>query len=1203
MTFALWAAGLGVGGAALAVLWVVARQTLARWGDGRLVAQAVRVRALLVESREREFEGLDKMLFDMRDVYDPHVIEDELREQLRGSSTRAPNLVQAFSVLGITDRNLDAVRTARSWQQRALAATTLGALGELRAIKPLVEALHDAREDADVKLACAEALGQIRDPAVVPLLIDELENVDEWSSPRLAAVLAAFGEVAVEPLLTAVASAPSLNVRMWSVQVLGKIGDRRAVAPLLARMNDRADALRMSVANALGDLRDGRAVRPLIDAVLRDPSPTVRAQAVAALGRIGDASCLPLLVGALGDLEHWVRLRALEAIEATAPSDTSAIEAALADQNRDVRHRAALALERLGALEQSFSDLDNDDEQRAHAARDRLIAVGRAGLSERLTRHLEDPAPRIRARVIAVLGEIGDPAHAAGLIARLDDDDVSVRLAAIEALGTIGGRGAASALVAVLRDGPPQERDAATAALLRHPPTELAAIDSSLTSLASHERDEVRAATVKILAVLPGKAIDTQLLAALSDRFGETRLAAVRALGSRRVVEAVDEIGTSLSASTDELRIAAAHALGSIGGPRAVQLLVAALALASGEFRDAVCAALAGFGWDAAYPTFDVLLASDNLAARLGVVWTLGKTADPRAVPILHMLLHEPEGQVRSAAAGALGKIADPRVVGALVEVLADPSPFVRAAAVNALGGRNQAHTEVIAPLLEDPDSFVRNRAAVTLGLIGGVNADTVLANHRAGNIPTAYLVMGRGLTGTEAGVAAALRAMADATTCRDLNRLLAEEAAVLRQRFFASLNVEDDAAKVEIDFDVVIARYIEILRNSSDVDARRRAANAIGDLSDERAITALASAVRQDPDLEVRCNAATRLAGRPEGNARAALLGAVHDPQPRVRLAAIRAVGNTLTPRDAGPLFGALASPDPEVVAAAEQALAAIHASPDSLAVVQDWMMAQESEALVSAGLRILARIADSRSLRAIQELARSGASAVRVEACRALAALSVPEAIRTMLGALDDPVAAVRVAVVQSLQRATRADVIDRLGLAASDPSAEVRAAVCDTLTTLETTQSAPVLARLVGDHDVSVSAKAVLGLLSLSDVEGLARVPAVWSTITPEARRRVKDAMGDAIARLETMIATALEAELRETAVRILATIDATAHAERIAHALEDPDGRVRLAAVHALVGLEPARVGDWLERVSNDPVAEIRVAARRGPWKLV
>jgi len=1216
MSIALWAAGLGIGGALVAVLWVVARQAFGRWRDRRLLGQASRVRALLAEARAREFEGLDKLLFDMRDIYDAEVIEGELSDALRttghGTEPVAARLIHAFSVLGITGRYLTAVRAAHSWQQRALAATMLGMLGEVRAIKPLVEALHDPREDADVKLACAETLGRIRDPSVIPILIAELERVDEWSSPRIAAVLIAFGELAVEPLLGALASTDSLNVRVWSVQVLGKLGDRRAVPALLARIHDRADAFRMSVVNALGSLGDARAVRPLIDTILRDPSPMVRAQAAAALGRIRDAASLPLLVAALGDLEHWVRLRALEAIEAMAPSDTSAIEVALDDQNREVRHRAALALERLGTLDQAFADLGSDDELRWVAARDRLVAVGRAGLSERLTRHLEDSNPRVRARVVAVLGALEDRSHEGSLIKRLGDPDSAVRLAAIAALGTLGATAASSspahpsaarALVTTLRDGSPEERAGAVQALLGYDRAELAAIATELTPIVEHARDEVRAAAIQVLAMIPGEAIDRQLRVALSDRFIDVRLTAMRALGKRRVTAAVDEIGDGLDAPIVPLQVAAADALGMIGGARAVQLLVTVMPRARGESRDAVCAALAGFGWDAAYPTFDVLLASDEIGTRLGAVWTLGKTGDPRAVPILHMLLHEPEQPVRSAAAGALGKIADPRAIAALVEALTDPSPFVRSAAVNALGGMNQPAPDVLVPLLADPDGFVRNRAVLALGRIGGEAADASLAAVTSDAVAPVFLAMARGLAGTEAGIATALRALQDKALRPELERLLADEPATLRQRFYANLNIDATTPPAQIDVDAIVGRYVVTLRNSSDVEARRTAARAIADASDEQSTAALALAVRHDPDHEVRFRAAASLAGRADGRARAALLGAVRDPERRVRLVAIRALARELVPREAGPLFDALATPEPEIVHAAEQALIEIHSASDALSIIQDWTMAQESEQLVCSGLRILAGIADSRSLRAVQALSRSSAPAIRLEAIRALAALGVPDAIRTMLGALNDPAAAVRVAVVRSLQRTTRADVIESLGRVADDPSADVRIAVCETVTTLDTIQAVPLLGKLATDYDVGVSAAAVLGLLSCSDVEGLARALAVLPSIVPEARRRVKQGIGEVPERCAALITGALDPALRETALKVLATIDATAHAERIARALEDPDGRVRLAAVQTLVTLEPERVGDWLERVYNDPVAEIRVAARRQPWKLV
>ncbi len=1202
MKLALWAAGIGTAIALLAILWVAGRHLITVWRDRRLSVQAKRVRAALDEARSREFEGLDKLLFDMREVYAADVIESELGSSLSATGDNAPRLVQAFGVLGITDRHLSAVRSARSWQHRARAATTLGLLGELRAVKPLLEGMRDPHEDPDVKLACAEALGQIRSPAVIPLLVAELEHLDDWSSPRIAAVLIRFRELAVEPLIHALASAANLNVRVWAAQVIGKLADTRAVPPLLARIHDRSDALRTSVANALGDLRDARAVRPLIDSVLRDPSATVRAQAAAALGRIGDVTAVPLLIAALGDPEHWVRLRALEAIEAIVPDDTAALEVALADPNRDVRFRAALALDRLGILEQAFADLGGDDDLRVVAAQDRLTAVGRAGLSERFIGHVDDPDPRVRARIVVILGEVANPAHAAALIKRLDDADQTVRLAAIEALVAIANETTASALLTVMRDAPRAEAAAALAALLRHEAQQLVAIQSQLTTLLTHHRDDVRASTVQLLAMVPGEAVDDQLRAALSDRFVDARLAAVHALGSRGVVAAVDAIGEALRSQVAALQIAAADALGAIGGPRAVQLLVAAMPHAFDEFRDAVCAALAGFGWDAVYPTFDVLLASEEVAARLGLVWTLGKTGDPRAIPFLNMLLREPEPTVRSAAAGALGKIADPGAAQVVAQAATDPSPFVRSAATRSLGNL-RAPVEVVVPLLADPDAFVRNRAALALGRIGGERADAALAQAPAGSISPAVLVIGRGLTGTEAGIAATLGAIQQASLLRELNKLLSDEPPALQHEFRANLGIDRPSAAAEIELSAVIEGYLETLRNSPDVDARRAAVGAIGELSSVEAITSLCAAVRDDPDREVRIRAATRLGRRSEVHARAALLGAIHDPEAQVRLAAIRGLGNDLTPRDAAPLFDALSSPDPEVVTASERALITVFGDPGALPTLEDWMMAQETEPLVCSGLRILGGIADSRSLRAIQAQTRSAAAAVRIEALRALAVLHVPGAIQSILGALTDPVVAVRVTAVHGLRTATRADVVDRLAVAITDPSPEVRIEICATLVALGTSQASTLLAQLALDRDASVCASAVSSLLALPDIEGLSRVATAWPALTVEVRTLVRRTMTDAVPRLATMMVAALEAGTRELAVRVLAMLDATAHAELISRALDDPDGRVRLAAVQALSELDHERVGDWLAKLHDDPVADVRIAARRRPWRLV
>lgn len=51
---------------------------------------------------------------------------------------------------------------------RQAAAAALGQIGDTRALKPLVGALHD--QSSDVGQAAAEALGQIGDPRALPHL-------------------------------------------------------------------------------------------------------------------------------------------------------------------------------------------------------------------------------------------------------------------------------------------------------------------------------------------------------------------------------------------------------------------------------------------------------------------------------------------------------------------------------------------------------------------------------------------------------------------------------------------------------------------------------------------------------------------------------------------------------------------------------------------------------------------------------------------------------------------------------------------------------------------------------------------------------------------------------------------------------------------------------------------------------------------------
>jgi HEAT repeat protein len=143
-------------------------------------------------------------------------------------------------------------------------------------VNGLIKALR-YRKDEGVRQAAAEVLGKIGDPRAVEPLIAALKDA-EW------------------------------RVRAAAAYALGKIKDPRAVEPLIAALKNES---RAAAAYALGEIKDPRAVEPLI-AALKDKD--VRASAAEALGKIGDPRAVEPLIDALQDKEWFVRRTAAEAL-------------------------------------------------------------------------------------------------------------------------------------------------------------------------------------------------------------------------------------------------------------------------------------------------------------------------------------------------------------------------------------------------------------------------------------------------------------------------------------------------------------------------------------------------------------------------------------------------------------------------------------------------------------------------------------------------------------------------------------------------------------------------------------------------------------------------------------------------------------------------------------------------------------------------
>lgn len=195
---------------------------------------------------------------------------------------------------------------------------------------PNIEILK-ARRDVE---GLIRALGYQKDPAI------------RWNA---ADALGKIGEArAVEPLIGALWD-PDVTLKQHAADALGRLGDGRAVEPLLTMLGKQDGLIRLVAARALGELGDARAIQPL-RAALADPDDWVRATAAEALVQFGDApaaAALLLLFQHKNLQLREVASRALASIKAGTPA-VEPLLTALRDSDGRVRTGAAQALGRIG---------------------------------------------------------------------------------------------------------------------------------------------------------------------------------------------------------------------------------------------------------------------------------------------------------------------------------------------------------------------------------------------------------------------------------------------------------------------------------------------------------------------------------------------------------------------------------------------------------------------------------------------------------------------------------------------------------------------------------------------------------------------------------------------------------------------------------------------------------------------------------------
>ncbi|MCY1036665.1 HEAT repeat domain-containing protein [Corallococcus sp. BB11-1] len=354
---------------------------------------------------------------------------------------------------------------------RRAAAEALAAMkGDARAQAPVLAPLLKDPED-EVRRAVAEALVAMGPGAreQVPVLVELLKDPDADVRAASARVLGAVGGREQGPRLFELLKDPQDRVRISAAHALGALGAEEQGAALVELLKDGDEGLRSVAARALAAIRSP-AQAALFVTLLKDANPEVRDAAERALISLGERAReqAPRVAQLLSGADSTLRASALAVLGRMKAREQAPRIAKLLDHpDSHVRYRATMALGEMGATEQAPRLVALLEDPKGGVRVAAVSALASVGLSEapRIARLLKEPDEELRSIAAKVLGLMGAVEQAPRIAEVLNDPIFDVRSTAAYSLGQLGAMAQAPRIAELLKDPEADVREVATSAL------------------------------------------------------------------------------------------------------------------------------------------------------------------------------------------------------------------------------------------------------------------------------------------------------------------------------------------------------------------------------------------------------------------------------------------------------------------------------------------------------------------------------------------------------------------------------------------------------------------------------------------------------------------------------------------------------------------------------------------------------------------